>query len=125
MGGDVGTVEQYRRGIGLQHRIRRRFRDDIAVGAAYNRARTELRGERELKHLAPADRSIETIAKALDETDRRVAMAVLKGLGFLSGGVHQARQRICGRNEIWNANEPTACKNWSFSCSETVLPYKL
>ncbi len=65
--------------------VHRWLREDLAFGAAHNRARSELRGEIELKLLALAGRSIETVAKALDDTDQRVTMAILKGLGFLPG----------------------------------------
>lgn len=60
-------------------------REDYAFRAAYNRGRGELRDAMEARLLRVAHRAAETVAEAVEGGDVRAALAVLKGLGALSG----------------------------------------
>ncbi len=80
------TVAAAARSVGVSRRtIFRWLKDDLAFQAEYNRRRKELQQATESTLEMLADHSAVCLARAIAEGDSRVAIAILKGLGFLSG----------------------------------------
>jgi len=65
--------------------VHRWLKGDHAFLAAYNRGRKELRDATSTRLLALAEVAAGCVARAVDEGDAKVALAMLKGLGLLSG----------------------------------------
>ncbi|MCP4444637.1 MAG: hypothetical protein GY811_04730 [Myxococcales bacterium] len=69
--------------------LHRWLRDDWAFKAAVNGARIELQRAVQLRLAQVASSATEVVATAIDNGDVRAAIAVLKGLGALSGGLEE------------------------------------
>ncbi len=67
--------------------VHRWLREDWSFQAALNRGRRELRDAVLSCLLRSAEQAAGVVARAVDEGDLKVALAVLKGLGLLSGGI--------------------------------------
>ncbi len=65
--------------------LQRWLRTDYDFLAAYNAIRQSLLDDCETRLLALADRSVEVVASALEEGDARIALNILKGIGFMDG----------------------------------------
>lgn len=65
--------------------VHRWLREDFTFQAAYNRGRLEILEEIQDTLLAAARKAADTVTKAVADGDVKVALAVLKGVGGLSG----------------------------------------
>jgi len=65
--------------------IHRWLKDDLAFRASLNRAKTELSESIDARLHQISSRALDTVQEALEDGDRKVAIAVLKGCGFLDG----------------------------------------
>ena len=65
--------------------IHRWLRDDFAFQATLNRGKRDLSDAIDARLQQMASRALETIQEALEDGDRRVALSVLKGCGYLDG----------------------------------------
>ena len=80
------TIQNAAQGAGVDRStVHRWLREDWSFQAAYNRVRRELRHEVEARLSQLASVALETVADAVESGDVRAALAVLKGLGALSG----------------------------------------
>jgi hypothetical protein len=65
--------------------VHRWLRTDFDFIAAYNEARNEMRAEAELRIIAASARAADTLIEAISEGNVLAAVALLKGIGLLSG----------------------------------------
>lgn len=67
--------------------VHRWLRDDWAFQAELNRERREIRDAIRSQLLRAAESAVRSVSRAIDEGDLRVAMDVLKGVGFLGSRI--------------------------------------
>jgi hypothetical protein len=99
--------------------VHRWLRKDWDFQAALNRGRRELQSAIEARLLHVALEAAETVSRAVQERDVRTALAVLKGLGVLSGYPPQIREDDSDRlreeadlqaqEEAWNRALRSIC----------------
>jgi len=65
--------------------VHRWLKEDFGFQAALNRARRELREAMTAKLMALAEKAAEAVERSIDEGDGKTALALLKGLGLLTG----------------------------------------
>jgi hypothetical protein len=65
--------------------LHRWLKDDLEFQAAYNRGRRELHDTMQARLLGMAGKAAGTVEKAIQDGDVKAALALLKGLGLLSG----------------------------------------
>ena len=63
-----------------------RWQSDFTFQAAHNRGRRELSAAMTARLSALAEKAAGTVEGAIDKGDAKTALAVIRGLGFLSGG---------------------------------------
>jgi hypothetical protein len=65
--------------------LHRWLKEDFQFQAAWNRGRRDLRQAMEAQLMAMAEKAAKAVASAIDAGDGKTALALLKGLGLLSG----------------------------------------
>jgi hypothetical protein len=68
--------------------VHRWLKDDVVFQVALNTAQRELRDAMQTRLLALADKAVDAIEQSIKEGDGKAALALLRGLGLLSGGPH-------------------------------------